>query len=284
MPYPRTLQQYAQAEFYREPPDLWVKRLAEISPDMPNLDRLVFRWFSAKNPDGADRGWPINADREVCGGMWVLYAAKPIRMVEKHRARQFEKHWSELPEAEQAGRQAVVSDYQHFMWHSQGLYVRPFLILQGEWGGTPAKYTEQEKAFLKASHCLDEPFDIGMFPPCPFDERVVKQITTRDRLLQQSNSYGHLEDLDSSDGLGREFDDAERVKRETYLDTWKVMIQPAVEFYKRFVHTKEATRVLPKAPDGLANTLDGWKDHFLETGIIPGVTPARCRKVQMTVR
>ena len=157
MPYQANLHQYALPEFFREPPREWVQRLAEIAPDMPNLDRLVFRYMEPTHPDGTDRGW--NCPER---GQWILYSAKDIRLVDKDRAAQFAKHWSELfTEAEQVARKSVVSDYQHFMWHARGLYVRPFLILQGEWGGTPAKYTEKEVAFLQASGMLDEPFPVG---------------------------------------------------------------------------------------------------------------------------
>jgi len=277
MPYARALQRFTRRGFYFEPPREWVRRLREISPELPNLDHLVFRRFDGEE-DG-NGSWPCKEARER--GVLALYAAKPIAMVEKERAKQFDRHWSELAEEFQAGRRACVSDYQHFMWHSRGLYVRPFLILQGEWGGTPAKYTEKERAFLKASHCEHEPFDIGLFPPIPFDERVVRQITLRDRLLQVSNSYGALEELDTSEGLGREFDEAEQVRRETFLDTLAVMNQPAVEFYKQLYTSSQTSKrshaaesQLPPAPAGLSDTLAKWKDHFLQTGQWLHGTPA----------
>lgn len=279
MPYALSLQQYTPPEFYREPPEAWVRRLAEVAPDLPNVDHLVFRYMAPENPDGSDRGWQHNAV-----GQWLLYAAKPIRMVDADRAEQFRKHWSELPSAEQAGRRAVVSDYQHFMWHSRGLYVKPFLVLQGPWGGTPAKYTEREVAFLQASECLDEPFPVGSFPACPFDERVVKQITLRDRLLQQANDFDALAKLDTPDAMKAETDEAQRLKRQTFLDTWRVMIQPSVEFMQSFLRTKEADRVLPRAPAGTSAAVAQWRDHWVEHGSILGAGVAGQKRVQMAVQ
>lgn len=279
MPYSLSLQAFTPPEFYREPPEAWVRRAAEIAPDMPNLDRLVFRWFEPTEPNGEDRGWNCN-DR----GQWVLYSAKDIRFVEKDRAEQFRKHWSELPESQQHGLQGVVSDYQHFMWHSRGLYVLPFLVLQGPWGGTPAKYTPAEEAFLEGSACFSEPYPIGMFPACPFDERVVTQITNRDRLLQAANSYERMAQMDTADGMRAIDSAAALVKRQTVLDTWKVMQEPAVEFMKSYLRTKEAASVLPRAPDGLANTIGQWKEHWLEHGALIGVGPAPNQQVHMTVR
>lgn len=274
MPYDRSLQRFTPAEFYREPPPEWERRLREVSPILPSVDHLVFRWFEPTNPDGSDRGWNHNER-----GQWMLYAAKPIRMVEKDRASQFEKHWSELDAMQQEGRKAMVSDYQHFMWHSRGLYVKPFLVLQGAWGGTPAKYTEREIAFLQASDCLDEPYPLGFFPACPFDERTVKTIALRDRLLQCANDYDALAKLDTADAMKAETDAAQLHKRQTYLDTWKVMIEPSAEFMKSFLRTKEADRVLPRAPEGTAKAVAQWRDHWLEHGSILGASPAIHRKV-----
>lgn len=279
MPYALSLQQYTPPEFYREFPEAWARRLAEVAPEIPGLDRLIPRWFEPTNPDGSDRGWN-NADR----GQWMLYTAKDIRFVEAERAAQFAKHWSELPTGEQEGRKAVVSDYQHFIWHTRGLYVKPFLVLQGPWGGTPAKYTEAEVAFLQASNCLDEPFPLGSFPACPFDERVVQQIGLRDRLLKVANSVSALEKLDTPDAMRAATDAAMRLKRETYLDTYKIMIQPAVEFMSSFLRTKEADRVLPRAPEGTSAAVAQWRDHWVEHGSIIGAKVAGQRRVQMAVR
>ena len=273
MPYPRNLQQYTTPGFYREVPASWERRLREISPIASNLDHLRFRCFDAND------SW-ICPERD----QWVLYTAKPLAMVEKDRASQFARHWSELPITEQAGRRVVVSDYQHFMWHSQGVYVLPFLILQGEWGGTPAKYTANEKAFLKSSNCLDEEFPIGSFPACAFDERAVKQITLRDRLLRLSNNYDALEKADRPDALKRVDEAAETLSRRTYLDTWSEMQGPAKEFMGRFLHTSAASQELPAAPEGLGDVLSQWKYHFVEFGTLIGADVAGQRNVQIAVR
>lgn len=278
MPYARSLQAYTPPEFFREAPVEWTRRLREISPEMPNLDRLVFRWMEPTNPDGSDRGWQYNER-----GQWALYTAKPISMVDPERAEQFRLHWSELPTEQQPGREAMVSNYQHFMWHSQGLYVKPFLILQGEWGGTPAKYTEQETAFLEGSGCFSEPFPYGLFPACPFDERTVKQITLRDRLLTVSNSYGALEKLDTADAIRDAQDAATILKRQTAMDTWRQMIQPSVEFMKLKGSTKQVASELPPAPKGLADTVARWKDQWIQHGSFPSVGPAPQKRLQVAV-
>jgi hypothetical protein len=272
MPYAHSLQTHCLPEFYREPPPEWEKRLREVSPIVSDTDHLRLRWFEG-HPS-----WN-HPDR----GQWMLYAARPLRLVEPSRAEQFKKHWSELPNTEQVGRHAVVSDFQHFMWHSQGLYVRPFLILQGESGGTPAKYSETEIAFLDSSDCVSEPFPIGFFPACPFDERVVKTIALRDRMLKCANDYAEMAKLDTPGSMKAEDDAAQRVRRETYLDTWRVMIQPQVEFMQHFLKRSENREMLPAAPAGLANAVGQWREHYLEHGVVIGSNPAIQRRIHATV-
>lgn len=274
MPYARSLQQYVLPEYYAPAPDEWVRRLRDASPELPGVGHLVFRRFDPTNPDGSDRGW-ANKDKP----QWALYSAKDIRFIDEERAEQFRLHWSELPTEQQSGRRTVVSDYQHFMWHTQGLYVLPFLILQGPWGGTPAKYTEAEIAFLQGSDCMDEPFPVGMFPACPFDERVIAQIVNRDRLMKVSGDLAELEKLDSPDAKRNEDEAARLIKRQTCLDTWRVMIQPSLDFMTSFLRTKEADRVLPRAPEGTANAVGRWREHWLEHGAFIGASPAIHRSI-----
>lgn len=277
MPYQASLHQYVEPGFYAEPPESWERRLRELSPEMPGLDRLVLRCIDPTNPDGSDRGWNCK-DRP----QWVLYAAKPLHLVEPGRKEQFTKHWSELAtEGERVARRVVVSDYQHFMWHTKGLYVRPFLVLQGEWGGTPAKYSDKEIAFLEASDCFSEPFPIGSFPACPFDDRTVQTIVMRDRLLRCSNSYEDLANLDAPLAMKNETAEAELLRRRTFLDTWKEVMRPSVEFMQRFMHTKEADRVLPRAPEGTNDAVAQFREHWLEHGSWVGVQPAHMRRVSV---
>lgn len=270
MPYKASLHQYCLPEFSAEPPASWEMRLREVSPIRADLDHLRFRKFDPHE-------WWLNPNRPI----WSLYSCKRIGLVDKERAAQFDKHWSELDAHLQMGRKSVVSDYQHFMWHTHGLYVKPFLLMQGAWGGTPARYTDEEVAFLDASGLVSEPFPLGFFEPCPFDERVVEMITKRDRLLKCANDLGALSHMDTPDGIQATIDAATRIKRETYLDTWKVMIQPAADFMGHWLKRSEHREELPPAPVGTASAVDAWKDHFMQTGEVIGATNATHRKLNV---
>jgi hypothetical protein len=272
MPYSLSLQEYCKPEFYEPAPESWERRLREISPIEGGLSHLRFRKFAVRD----DWYWK---DRPI----WAVYSCTQRKGVHPDRAAQFEKHWSELPKEKQAGRKALVSDYQHFMWETEGLYVQPFWLLQGEWGGTPALYTPRERRYLDASGALSEPFPIGFFPACPFDERAVKKIVQRDRLIQASNRYDELEKMDRPEALKAADNAAELLYRETYLDTLRVMAEPAAEFMKSWLGRSQANDVLPPAPAGLEHTLATWKEVWRETGIMPAVTPAPHKRVFATV-
>lgn len=273
MPYKASLHSYILPEFYEEFPESWMTRLREVSPKVEGLAYLHPRWF-APHPH-----WN-HPER----GQWALYSATPIRMIRTDRAEQYERHWSEMPTAgQQAGIHGVVSSYQHFMWHTQGIEVKPFLILQGEWGGTPAKYTEREKRFLDASAAMSEPFPLGFFPATPFGEHVVKQITLRDRMIQACNNYDRLEAMDSTEAKKAEDDAAERLFRETYLDTWKVMQEPAIDFMLSAKGRQFMDNDLRPAPEGTANAVAQWREHFTEFGNVPGATNPNTRKIHVAV-
>lgn len=294
MPYPLSLQSYTLPEFYAEAPERWESRLREISPITNDLEHLRFRKFESSidyNPAipawaQDTRGDWLFPERPI----WALYACTPRHLIKADKAAMFATHWSEVarqpeaqfPEGEQVAHRAIVSDYQHFMWHTHGVSVRCFLLLQGTWGGTVAKYTKREIAYLRASVEDHQPFPIGSFPACPFDERTVQTILTRDRLLQAGNRFDALEKQDRPDWKKAEDDAAERLYRETVLDTLRVLNAPAIEYMQSQRFKADAEDVLPPAPNGLANTLASFRDVYRETGQMPLVGAASMKKVYAT--
>lgn len=278
MPYTLALQTYCKPEFYALPPETWERRLREdCSPVRGNLSALRFRRFDP-HPSWKDSPFNLHPQRPI----WALYSCTPRERIHPDRAEQFRLHWSELPSEKQAGRRAMVSDYQHYMWHVHGVEARPFWLLQGEWGGTPTLYTPREKRYLDAVGAESEPFPVGTFGACPFDERAVRQILKRDRLVQSCNHYDALEKMDRPEAMKAEDEAAELAFRETYLDTMSELIAPSVEFMKSQKGRRESAEYLPPAPAGLNQTLATWKDVFLETGRLPGVAAAPHRKVFAT--
>lgn len=274
MPYDLSLQAHCLPEFYAEAPKEWETRLREVSPILPNLSHLRFRKFEPRED------W-LFPDRPI----WALYRATPRHLVEPSLAAMCnDKHWSEFPtEAERVAQRSVVSSYQHFMWHTAGVFVAPFWLLQGEWGGTPMKYTKRELAYLRGSNAITEPFPIGWFRGAPFNELAVQKILERDRLIQAGNRFDALEKENRPDWKKAEDEAAEQVYRETVLQTLAEMAAPAVEFMqsqraKAELADAEQAGWLPPAPKGLPNTLATWKEVWMEKGVMPDVAHAPVRK------
>lgn len=280
MPYALSLQNYTLPEFYEEAPAAWTVRLREISPITDSLAHLRFRYFKPRED------W-LYQQR----GIWVLYSCTPKHLVPKSRAEMYEKHWSEIslnpetavPQSAQYARRALVSDYQHFMWHTQGVEARPFWYLQGGWGGTPAVYSRYEERMLDACNAVSEPFPIGFFPACPFDERAVKSVQARDRFYKASCDMDELEKQDKPDALKADDIATEIAFRQKWLDWWYEQIQPQKEFMQSAMF-KEQSADLPAAPEGLPNVLATWEDTFVEYGSVPGVATAGSRKINVAVK
>ena len=280
MPYPRTLHRYTLPEFYAEAPREWEQRLREISPVRDDMDHLVFRKFDF-HPSW-ERGRPSEWTWEP-RPIWALYTAVPAHLVDKDLAECYRVHWSDMPtEGEQIARRETVSNYQHFMWHTRGLRVQPFWLLQGN-GGTPAHYSERERGYLRGAGAETAPIPLGYLPACPFDERAVGMILERDRMVKAGNRLDQLERMNRSEYLRWEMEDGERSYREQWLKTIRDLNAPSVDFMKFYLKKSEAAMTLPDAPEGLANTLAQWRETFLETGQMLGVRAANVRSVSVAV-
>lgn len=272
MPYDLSLQKYTLPEFYREAPVTWETRLREISPVTDNLAHLRFRW---REPQSF---W-LHPER----GCWEIYSCTPRRIISRERAEQFDRHWSEMPQDQQLGRRTYVTSYQHFMWHVHGVEAKRFWVLQGEGGGTPAAYTRREERMLDAEGWLSEPFPLGTFPACPFDERTVNAILARDRFLQSGKNLDRLEQMDRPDYLKAEDDLAEKDFRRKWLGWWCEQMQPQAEFMKSYLRTSESDQTLRRASKAEANAMSDWRDRYIEHGSLSGAGPASSTKIAVAV-
>jgi len=205
-------------------------------------------------------------------------------MVSPERAEQFKVLWSDLPKSEQQGRKAFVTTYQFHMWHTLGLEVQRFWVLQGPTGGTAAQYNVRERRYLDGAGALSEPIPMGFFPACPFDERSVNAILERDRLLKYGGNVDALEKADRPEALQAEDEAAERVFRDRWLDWWFEQTAPQAEFLKSYLSKSESDQTMRKATKEENDSLAHWKDDWREHGSITGAGMASSRKIQVAVR
>lgn len=270
MPY--ALQAHYLPEWERSAPEGWERRLREISPITDKMSHLRFRYWEPRDH------W-FHPDR----GQWMVYACTPRHLVEKERAEQFAKHWSELTPELQEGRKAMVSNYQHFMWHTHGVEAKPFWILQGEFGGTPAKYSRREKRYLDALNAVSEELPLGFLPACQFDERAVRAIQKRDRLVIAGGRFEELERINGAAAMSIEDALAEEEFRKVFLDEWIETMKPQADFMRHWLSRSENRETLPAAPAHLSSTLSQWQDHYIQHGHVIGAKVAASRAVRVPV-
>lgn len=275
MPYLHTLSSYVLPEFDRPAPEAWERRLRELSPVTEHMAHLVFRW---REPGDGTREW-IDPHH----GVWEIYSATPKRMVSAERAEQFRLHWSELPPSQQMGRRTYVTNYQHYMWHTCGVEVRRFWVLQGPWGGTPAEYTPLERRALDGEGLPSIAPPLGTYPPCPFDERSVKAIAERDRFYQAGKNIERLLGMDRPAALKAADDIAEREFRKKFTAYVRDAMLPQAEFITSLSRTTAGDQVLPKASRDYASMAAMYQDYFIERGEMPGGAMVRHRALQVAV-
>lgn len=244
----------AERAKHRDPPPEWEARLREISPVLPTTSHLRFRWLASAE-------------------QWALYQCIPKHLLHPERVAQFARHWSELPKDQQMGRRMSVSEYQFRMFHDFGVDAHKTWILQGtaaEWsGGTPARYTDEERMILHAENESTETIPAGTLPAIPFDERVVRAIRQRDRLLQVGLDVDRLRQLDSVEGHAATMAKAQKAHRAAFLKWMKVDQAPVADFLAWFLRKKEADRLFRNATQEEAYCATTFTQQFTETGVMP---------------
>ncbi len=259
------------SDWLKAPPAEWERRLREISPVTDRLAHLRFRYREAK----PWWYWPE-------AGVWEIYTCTPKHLASAERANQFARRWQDMPIREQAGRKAVVTSYQYFMWHTHNVEATRFWVLHGPNGGVPARYTDREVAYLDAMDAVSIAPPLGFFPPCEFDERTVQHLLERDRLVQAGMDFDRLEALDRPEMLKAQDEENARMHRERYLEWWAELMGPCKEFMKSQIF-KEQQADLPPAPVGLANKLATWKEQFIHDGTMDGAQTPTHRTVNVPV-
>lgn len=198
---------------------------------------------------------------------FTVYHLVPAAILPRERVVQLTTRWSDLPPDKQAGRRLMVSDLQHYWWATDRVDARRLWILQGldheDWGGTPARYTDVERAVLAATGQPATPPAPGTLDYQPFDQRHVRQLRARDRLAKA----GTL--LEAAARAGDPVAAYDRVYRQAFLGWWHETMAPKVAFLEWYTKQTAADRTLRNATPAEAQAAETWRDHYLETGDLP---------------
>jgi hypothetical protein len=245
-------------------PAEWEARLREISPVSQDHSWLYGCYF-------------LNANRETSESRsrWVLYEMLPYGAIPEGKRLQLggTPYW-EMPKHLRAGRKQACTAFQWEMYRKHKVWARPFWVIQGNDGGTPAEFTEMEQAMLQAKGLPVEPPEPGELPYAPWDGRVEKQLRARDRLMKARYRLSKLQASADNDALKAETVLAEEQFRKDYWAWWKETMEPQAEFWTWFTKREEAQHLpIRQASEAEARAAEETEESFLTTGNIPFVNP-----------
>jgi hypothetical protein len=237
-------------------PKEWLYRLAVIAPPSLTAAWLAF-------------GWLEKVER------WIIYECIPQGLIPPGKREQLggTPYWK-MPETLRVGRQQMVSAFQWEMYRKHQVWARPFWCLQGQHGGTPARYSEMEEALLKATGQETSPPAPGALPYCGFDGLAEQQLRARDRITKAGGSLDRIKRSGSSAVMLAETAEAERAFRETWYAWWKETMQPQVDFLDWFGKSDTRTAGVNAGLIRAATEEETLIGHnleqiFVETGTVP---------------
>ncbi len=241
----------------RKAPKEWREDLASISPESLRLPWLTF-------------GWHSNAER------WVIYVCIPDATIDGHSMISPERRtmlsgapWWELPKGKQMGRKHTVSAYQWEMYRKHRVDTRPFWCLQGTEGGTPAMYSDLEKAVLKAQGLPVDPPGPGALCYAEWNERTKQQVASRDKLARMGMNVALLIAKGDDDALKIAQAEAEQAYRKAFVSWFEETLAPQADFLDWYSKRTESDMELRQPSKAEGKAIDQAAEEYVQTGIIP---------------
>lgn len=241
-------------------PREWMAQLRAISPESLQHSYLIPGWLQGSEKAPVER--------------WVLYEAIPDPLIppDMRELLAGTPYWK-MPKGRQHGRRTMVSAYQYDMYRKHRVWVRPFWCLQGENGGTPARYSEMEEAILRGENQPTDPPAPGSLPFAPWDGRVEREIQKRDVLYKLGMSIDRLRKGADNEQLKAETAAAEKEFRKRFLGWFSNRLEAQAEFLTDYSRKSEAEfQLRPPTPDE-AKAAEMHEEVFIETGMVPTGRP-----------
>lgn len=221
-------------------PREWREALERIAPPSLRVPWLTLRYLDRRE-------------------RWVVDQCTPEALIPPDKKAQLAgtPYWK-MPKHLRMGRQQMVSAYQWEMFRKHRVWARPLWCLQGEHGGTPALYTDMEKAILRATGCSPETPEAGSLPYAGWDNRVEQQLRERDALFAAERN-----------GDASASAEAEKAFRVRFLSWFTETMQPQIDFLNSQSGRREADSVLRPATDGEKVAAEQLEESYIEHGVVP---------------
>lgn len=257
-----------------EVPAEWEAALRALSPIREEVPWLALRWFRMQKPD--DHGIMRDAGRWIlseCVHESLVTLADPdtdiIAMLSGPPP-------STMKDPRQAqARATFANDYQCMMYRTHRVWARELWIIQGDSGGHPVQYTDQEAEWNKTLGLPTDPPALGTLPYAPFDARVIARMRNRNRLMLLGGNIDRLRK--SGKAYGSEWLEAEKEFRKQHWQHIEESTEYASDFLRYYASSSktatECRNAVPEMSRETANEAEVAKDMYIETGRLPVALP-----------
>lgn len=253
-----------------EAPAEWETALRAFSPIREEVPWLAQRWFPMQKPDANG----IMRD----AGRWVLYECVSEMLVRlcDPNTDIFDLLKGPQPSRiadpkARAAKALYASDYQCMMYRKHGVWARNLWIIQGDGGGHPVEYTQQEAKWLQAAGLPTDPPALGTLSYAPFDARVIAQMRNRNRLMRLGGNIDRLRRSGAT--LSAEWEAAEKEFRRQHMQHVEESTAGVADFLRYFASSSktatECRNTVPEMSRATANAAAIAKDMYIETGRLP---------------
>ena len=230
-----------------EAPREWVSALRAIDPIREAFSYLAFQWYAP-------------AQR------WVLYEMVPAHAVDPDVL--MELRALERPPVKYGVLlDRLVSGLQWELYQQTGRFALPCWVLQGTKGGHLVSYDRMTQKMCQRAGLPVSPPAVGTLPPCPFDNRAIRQLVKLNRLHQVRDDIDAFVRSTSPDAITRKQRDEMRQFRREFLDWLDGQTEETAEHFQRAFRTGEAD-YLPVCDVDWTQQHEQAREQFIETGAL----------------
>lgn len=228
-------------------PAEWTAALRTIDPIRASTSYLDFVWYSP-------------------GQRFVLYEFVPAFDVDPdvlHELRSLDAP----PVKYGVLTDRLVSGLQWELFQSTGRFALPCWVLQGSKGGHLVTYDRMTQKACQMAGLPVTPPGVGDLPPCPFDNRAIRQILKMNKLHEARNDIDAFVRANTKAARAKKEEERMRQFRAEMLQWLQDQAEEPAEHFLRAMRTGEAD-VLPVSSRDWKATDEQASETYVNTGAV----------------
>lgn len=251
-------------EWKKDVPAAWETALRAMSPYSRVVPWLAIRWFPMrKHVDGLIQD---------CG-RWLLSECVPEEVIPEIQKDIVLLLSGPKPSTMSARDRLVVSqlvnDYQWEMYKAHKVWARELWVVQGDNGGHPTQYAQEERDILRAKGLPSDPPAVGDLCYAPVDNRVLHAMQRRNRLIAFGNNLDALRRSGTADATNADWALGQKEFRRQYVQFLEEQSLGRADLTAWVSAKSENRGLLPQATAGEINAAARVKDEYIDTGRLP---------------